>query len=722
MYQFSRHKKFLFFTISMLTILMMVADYMDICDERNLQYLNRERELLQVATRLNDELSSFQQILLEKQAYNLDEDTQTKTLNQTLQPIVMKIAEEHPGIGLGYYSRTLDRNVAIGPFFDPSFLRKVNAPGALQIYETGQFQSLRIEHSVIWGGKPILAVHLPIKRNGEIIGHTFANSKIEDIENAYFMGLAKRFLRMGFVWLVTIALVAFMYNRLKKAIIQVTKAIENENSPSSFSDDFPELRPILNTTIRLREFLRKQTDDYKTLLENCPFGIIRVSLDFRCLFVNPAWVRMFGIQTKDVIGNSWRECGFSEENYSKWEEEYKLALQTGQSVEFFTSYRAINGVTREFRICVISEKDADGQVTTFLVIVQDITEQKKSEELFVKSFNLNPNLMLLISPDEGIHIDVNEAYACAVGLQREAVIGTSVEEINLWVDLGQRDRIRKQLARKGKLLNEEIQYIFKPTQEVRQALLSVESINLGEKNCYLIVISDITDKKRLEEEIARFERLNIVGEMAAGIGHEVRNPMTTVRGYLQMFQRKNNFAQYHDQLYTMIEELDRANSIITEFLSLAKNKSFELKLGNLNGTIHALFPLIEAEGFRLGHNINTDIGDIPPICYDDKEIRQLILNLVRNGFEAMDKNGFLTIKTYFDDEEVVLEIQDTGTGIPEEVLSKIGTPFITTKERGTGLGLSVCYRVAERHGAKIMVKSSTEGTTFSVKFPVPENL
>ncbi len=692
---------------------------MDISDERDLQYLNRERELLQVATRLNDELSSFQQVLLEKEAYNLDEDTQTRTLNQALQPIVMKIAEEHPGIGLGYYSKELNRNIAIGPLFDLSFLKKVEAPGALGIYETGQFQFLRIEHSVIWGGKPILAVHLPIKRNGEIIGHTFANSKIEDIENAYFTGLAKRFLRMGFVWLVAIALVALMYNRLKKAIKQITKAIENGNT-HKFHCDFPELRPILNTTTRLREFLRKQTDDYKSLLENCPFGIMRVSLDFRYLFVNPAWVSMFGIQAKDVIGKTWRDRGFSEKDYSEWEKQYNLALQTGQSVEFYSSYRTINGVKRDFKIYVIPEKNVNHQVATFLVIVQDISEQKKSEELFVKSFNLNPNLMLLISPDDGLHIDVNEAYACAAGLEREAIIGTSIEEINLWVDLGQRDRIRKQLARKGKLLNEEIQYMFKPTQEVRQALLSVESINLGEKNCYLIVISDITDKKRLEEEIARFERLNIVGEMAAGIGHEVRNPMTTVRGYLQMFQRKNNFAQYHDQLYTMIEELDRANSIITEFLSLAKNKKFELKLGNLNGTIHALFPLIEAESLRLGHNINTDIGDIPPICYDDREIRQLVLNLVRNGLEAMEKNGCLTIRTYLANQEVVLEIQDTGTGIPEEILSEIGTPFITTKERGTGLGLSVCYKVAERHGAKIVVKSSPEGTIFSVKFPVPQ--
>ena len=224
-------------------------------------------------------------------------------------------------------------------------------------------------------------------------------------------------------------------------------------------------------------------------------------------------------------------------------------------------------------------------------------------------------------------------------------------------------------------------------------------------------------RQKAEAALARLDRLNLVGEMAAGIGHEIRNPMTTVRGYLQMFQRKSKFAEYHDQLATMIEELDRANAIITEYLSLAKNKTIDLKPGNLNGTIHALFPLLQAEALRMGHDIETDIGDIPPVYYDDSEIRQLILNLTRNGMEAMKSGGILRIKTYQKSNNVHLVIQDTGPGIPAEVLKKIGTPFITTKENGTGLGLSVCYRIADRHNAVIEVDSASTGTTFFVQFP-----
>ena len=108
------------------------------------------------------------------------------------------------------------------------------------------------------------------------------------------------------------------------------------------------------------------------------------------------------------------------------------------------------------------------------------------------------------------------------------------------------------------------------------------------------VITNITEKKRLDTELARLSALNLVGEMAAGIGHEVRNPMTTVRGYLQLFQRKAEFLPYNDRLVTMIEEIDRANGIITEFLSLAKNKISNMVQGNFNTVVETLFPLMQA--------------------------------------------------------------------------------------------------------------------------------
>jgi signal transduction histidine kinase len=207
--------------------------------------------------------------------------------------------------------------------------------------------------------------------------------------------------------------------------------------------------------------------------------------------------------------------------------------------------------------------------------------------------------------------------------------------------------------------------------------------------------------------------------MAASIGHEVRNPMTTVRGYLQLFQRKEHFAEHAEQINTMIEELDRANSIITEFLSLAKNKTVNMKIGNLNTVIHALYPLLQADALRRGHEVLISLDDIPNSEFDENEIRQLILNLVRNGLEAMQHEGVVTIRTYTNANRLILSVEDTGVGIQAEVLPKLGMPFITTKENGTGLGLPVCYRVAERHGAKISIQTGNTGTTFIIQFYLP---
>ncbi|QDR79788.1 sensor histidine kinase [Sporomusa termitida] len=238
----------------------------------------------------------------------------------------------------------------------------------------------------------------------------------------------------------------------------------------------------------------------------------------------------------------------------------------------------------------------------------------------------------------------------------------------------------------------------------------------GQVESLLTVSEDITERKKLETELQRLDRLNTVGEMAAAIGHEVRNPLTTVRGYLQMFQRKAEIDKYHEQFATMIEELDRANAIITDFLSLAKNRTIELKLHNLNDIINALQPLIQAEALRTGHKLKINMSLIPSFRMDEKEIRQLLLNLARNGFEAMDPGKALIIETGVKSNNVVLSISNSGPGIPPEVLDKLGTPFLTTKANGTGLGLAVCYRIADRHGARIDVRTAANGTKFTVSF------
>ncbi|MDF2634906.1 MAG: integral rane sensor signal transduction histidine kinase [Pelosinus sp.] len=219
------------------------------------------------------------------------------------------------------------------------------------------------------------------------------------------------------------------------------------------------------------------------------------------------------------------------------------------------------------------------------------------------------------------------------------------------------------------------------------------------------------------EKMTRLDRLNIIGEMAAGIAHEVRNPMTTVRGLLQFMGRKQEFIHHKDRFALMIDELDRANSIITEFLSLAKNKAMNFTECNLNDIIRALHPLLMSDALRNNCEIEFSLGDIPTSLLDKDSIRQLMLNMVRNGIDAMPTGGLIHIITERDGQKVLLSIKDQGIGIVPENTEKLGTPFFTTKENGTGLGLAVCYRIVHRHSATISVKSELgKGTAFIVEF------
>lgn len=223
-------------------------------------------------------------------------------------------------------------------------------------------------------------------------------------------------------------------------------------------------------------------------------------------------------------------------------------------------------------------------------------------------------------------------------------------------------------------------------------------------------------KNKMEKEMARLDRLSLVGEMAAGIGHEVRNPMTTVRGFLQLLSRKEDCLKYNEFFTLMIDELDRANSIITEFLSLAKDRVVELEVQSLKEIVQDIFPLIQADGLVSEKNIVMELEEVAKIPLDKKEIRQLILNLVQNGSQAMLPGGTIKIRTFMEKEEVVLAVSDEGSGITPQVLEKIGTPFFTTKENGTGLGLAVCYSIVARHNAKIDIDTGSKGTTFFVRF------
>ncbi|PYE42426.1 PAS domain S-box protein [Paenibacillus barcinonensis] len=233
----------------------------------------------------------------------------------------------------------------------------------------------------------------------------------------------------------------------------------------------------------------------------------------------------------------------------------------------------------------------------------------------------------------------------------------------------------------------------------------------------MLIIQDITELEMLRSELDNVDRLSLVGQMAASITHEVRNPMAVVRGFLQLMQEKS--PESLDHYYRIVlEELDRANSIINDFLSLAQNRIAEKEESQLHDIIHELSPLLWADANLRGQSIELMLAhNVPKLNLNAKEIKQVVLNLARNGMEAMNEKGVLTLETRTDGDKVELCVHDTGPGIPMVKQEKLFEPFYTTKAKGTGLGLSMCLSIVERHNGTITVESEEgRGTTFKVAF------
>ncbi len=345
---------------------------------------------------------------------------------------------------------------------------------------------------------------------------------------------------------------------------------------------------------------------------------------------------------------------------------------------------------------------------------------QQSEERYRMLFNSIPDMIYIaeITPDglPGLIIDANETACRRLGYSREELLQRTPSDIVALEYRGDaRERIELLYAHRH-TLNESV-YL---TRDELTIPVEVNShlITLDGRPCVVSISHDISERKRVEKEIARLDRLNLIGSMAAGIGHEIRNPLTTVRGFLQMLGAKEDFTKHRSHFDLMIQELDRANSIITEFLSLAKNKAVDLRESNLNAIISMLLPLLEAGAILYNKSVKTDLAELPNLPLDEKEIRQLIINLARNGLDAMPPGGALTIRTACDDEQITMSVHDQGKGISPDIAEKIGTPFFSTKEHGVGLGLAVCYSIAARHNARISFDSNTGGTTFMVHFPL----
>jgi len=219
------------------------------------------------------------------------------------------------------------------------------------------------------------------------------------------------------------------------------------------------------------------------------------------------------------------------------------------------------------------------------------------------------------------------------------------------------------------------------------------------------------------------EKLAIVGELAAGMAHEIRNPLTSIRGFLQLLQSKYDPNAMEQEYFIIIfNELDHINSIIKEFLALSKPSQPQLQIMPFAQLLSEALLLAEQEAIMYEVKLSSEISpDLPLLCLNPAQIKQVILNIASNAIQATGRGGNVAVRSYLEpaSEQVVAIIEDDGPGIPPEKLQVIFEPFYTTKENGTGLGLTLSNRIIEGHGGKIEVNSTVgNGSRFIIYLPV----
>lgn len=319
----------------------------------------------------------------------------------------------------------------------------------------------------------------------------------------------------------------------------------------------------------------------------------------------------------------------------------------------------------------------------------------------VSSFNQTAELVLQLSADE------------ILGKKADQVIP---QQLRTLID---------KLKREVKIIEKEIDCPVKDgTLIPLEAIATLLEEEDGTFGGYAILCRDLTEIKRLRAEIGRSQRLASIGRLAAGIAHEIRNPLSSIKGFATYFkERYKDVPEDQKTAEIMVQEVERLNRVIGQLLEFARPMNIRLKPTSMRTLIQHSLKMIGGQAGEKNIKIKPYISsEMDQALIDPDRINQVLLNLYLNAIEAMGDGGTLSVKLFGDDPGwVKIEISDTGVGIQKKDLEKIFDPYFTTKPSGTGLGLAIVHRIIEAHDGEVNVKSEQgKGTTVSIILPASE--
>ncbi|MFH2044177.1 MAG: PAS domain S-box protein [Pseudomonadota bacterium] len=526
---------------------------------------------------------------------------------------------------------------------------------------------------------------------------------------------------------------------LKESKLLLEKIVEERTSELKKAND--NLSEEIEVRKQAVKELKANLIKYQTLFASLPIGVTISDKDGMILESNKEAERLLKLPLEDNI------------NKKIYDSEWHIIRPDGSTMpgNEYPSVRALKekrlveniemGVIRgDGDVIWLNVTAAPIPIEPFGVIIvyNDITERKKIEEAlhvekerFSKAFRASPNPMTISRMADGTIMEVNQTWIETFGHSRAEAVGKTSVSIGIWGDPANRKKAMQKLQETGSLRNYEID-LWRKTGEVRHTLLSIECFEIEGEQYLIAIVHDITERKKMEEELLTSRKLESVGVLAGGIAHDFNNILTTIIGSIAIAKMQS---KSDDEIFELLSEAEmasvRAQALTRQLLTFAKGGVPLKEIASIKEIIEesSLFVLRGSKSaceFSIAENLwpaEIDIG----------QISQVINNIVINANQAMPEGGIIQIAAenlIIDDRHelplktgryISISIKDQGIGIAEKHISNVFDPYFTTKQKGNGLGLATTYSIIKKHDGHITVESQLGvGTTFYIYLPASD--
>ena len=351
-----------------------------------------------------------------------------------------------------------------------------------------------------------------------------------------------------------------------------------------------------------------------------------------------------------------------------------------------------------------------------LQLVESQKSLRESEERYRSLVEYNPEGICAID-QQGQILFANKAYEEITGYSTEELVG--LNRLKVW--FAEDEELAQGISRRalnGEVLsNMDVHLRHRQGDRVPVRLTIVPLIVSGEPNGYYAVVTDLRPIRRAEEMMQKLDKLSTVGELAAGVAHEIRNPLTSLKGFLKLLKTHDPTTKRYVSI--MEHEMNRLDLVSGQMLVLAKPQVETKKRMDVSTVVREVIEIMRLQALLASITIEDAVTiQSAFVIADANQLKQVLINVTKNALEATGAGGTITIGLERQGPVMVMLVRDTGRGMPADMVKRLGEPFYTTKSSGTGLGLMVCHRIIEQHGGDIRYESQEGvGTTVTIGLP-----